>query len=148
MAFLACFGVKRYGYLSFTHFFCFHLQKSSSSASSEASETCQSVSECSSPTTVSTLIQTVQYWVTLKPNQKSKAIQGWHKQKRTVTSEYCTQHDPLYQLCKSMILIFVFCENKILVIHLSLNGVPPKVLVLHICIQTQHTNLTWAPFGN
>ena len=30
------------------------LQKSSSSASSEASETCQSVSECSSPTTVST----------------------------------------------------------------------------------------------
>lgn len=31
------------------------LQKSSSSASSEASETCQSVSECSSPTTVSTL---------------------------------------------------------------------------------------------
>lgn len=32
---------------------CFTLQNSSSSASSEASETCQSVSECSSPTSVS-----------------------------------------------------------------------------------------------
>lgn len=40
---------------SFRLFFdlCFLLQKSSSSASSEASETCQPVSECSSPTTVS-----------------------------------------------------------------------------------------------
>lgn len=35
------------------HLLWFLFQKSSSSASSEASETCQSVSECSSPTTVS-----------------------------------------------------------------------------------------------
>uniref|UniRef100_G3PMJ7 MTSS I-BAR domain containing 2b n=1 Tax=Gasterosteus aculeatus aculeatus TaxID=481459 RepID=G3PMJ7_GASAC len=38
------------------------LDKSSSSASSEASETCQSVSECSSPTTVSALIPTRPDW--------------------------------------------------------------------------------------
>ncbi len=46
------------------HLLWFLFQKSSSSASSEASETCQSVSECSSPTTVSSSLgpQTFMCW--------------------------------------------------------------------------------------